>query len=158
MSKVSLNYPYVLEQPYLVMSKISIECIKINLNKNAIFKINYLDGNGGNLNEFEILMNENDYKKWEGDDSYVEEWAKTQLLHLYKDYQKFLYVGGSFCILDIYVDYLKSAKIMIGLFDELGNYITHQILYMNKTDYDIWIQSNSYLVNWVYNQIGKIPL
>lgn len=158
MSETPLNYPYVLTQPFLVMSKINIECIGVVLNQSATFRISYLEQTGGNLNQIEAVMSPEEYSMWSNDDSYVVEWAKKQINHLYKEYTKYYFFGGSFCILNIYVDYLKEAKVFVGLFDETEKYVSHQSLLMSKEDYDIWTQSNTYLVAWVYNQIGKVPL
>lgn len=153
-----LAYPYKVESPINILTKISIECKSVSLKKKAMFEVLYLNQNGGTISHFELLMPPDDYVKWGDDDDYLFEWVRTQIPLKREDYIKYKYEGGSFCILNIEVDYLKSADVYVGLFDETDAFTGSQKIQMDKADYDIWVQSNEYLVVWAYNQLGKLPI
>lgn len=157
MSITPLDYPYKLFNYPSILSKLNIVCESVTLNKMAKFRVDYLNQEGGILNTYYMVMSPDEYALW-NDDSYVFEWVKNQL-HLDKEeYEKYLFEGGAFCILTIEVNYLKSASVYVGIFDEQNIYTGSQKLDMGKEDYDIWTQSNGYLVSWTYNQLGKVPL
>jgi hypothetical protein len=63
-------------------SHMNIKCIDVVLFTSARFIVDVYDSSFNRINDFNLIMEGEDYQNWKGDDAYVSEWVNRQLQNL----------------------------------------------------------------------------